>query len=75
MMFMFCSICQGYPRQGLVLSRESKPNLANLGIASDAEANEIVAFLNSLTGKMPEVTYPVLPAETSETPRPTAEIK
>lgn len=38
------------------------------------EADQIVAFLNSLTGEMPEVTYPILPAETSATPRPTAEI-
>ncbi|HEV7436674.1 MAG TPA: cytochrome-c peroxidase [Pseudorhizobium sp.] len=34
------------------------------------EVDLIVAFLNSLTGKMPEVTYPVLPAETADTPRP-----
>jgi len=36
----------------------------------DEEVDLIVAFLNSLTGKMPEVTYPVLPAETADTPRP-----
>lgn len=36
----------------------------------DKEVDLIVAFLNSLTGKMPEVTYPVLPAETADTPRP-----
>ena len=41
---------------------------------SDDEANAIVAFLDSLTGAVPEVTLPVLPAETSTTPRPTAEI-
>ncbi|MFT4149871.1 MAG: cytochrome-c peroxidase [Paracoccaceae bacterium] len=39
------------------------------------EVGQIVAFLNSLTGKMPEVTLPVLPAETHTTPRPTAEVK
>ena len=42
---------------------------------SDAEADQIVAFLGSLTGKMPEVTYPVLPAETAATPRPTGEVR
>lgn len=36
----------------------------------DEEVDLIVAFLNSLTGKMPQVTYPVLPAETADTPRP-----
>jgi cytochrome c peroxidase len=41
---------------------------------SEADVVSIVAFLQALTGKMPEVTYPVLPAETAATPRPTAEI-
>ncbi|MAS07263.1 MAG: cytochrome C peroxidase [Ahrensia sp.] len=41
---------------------------------SDEEADQIVAFLDSLTGDMPEITYPILPAETGDTPRPTAEI-
>lgn len=41
---------------------------------SDEEADSIVAFLDSLTGSVPEVTVPVLPAETATTPRPTAEI-
>jgi cytochrome c peroxidase len=40
----------------------------------DNEANQIVAFLESLTGTLPEVTYPVLPAETATTPRPSGEI-
>ncbi|MQY42633.1 c-type cytochrome [Epibacterium sp. SM1969] len=31
---------------------------------------ELVAFLGSLTGAVPEVSYPVLPAETRATPRP-----
>lgn len=31
---------------------------------------ELVAFLGSLTGAVPDVTYPVLPAETRATPRP-----
>ena len=42
---------------------------------SDAEADKIVAFLNSLTGQMPQVVYPVLPTETAATPRPTGEVK
>jgi cytochrome c peroxidase len=41
---------------------------------NDGEVDLIVAFLNSLTGKMPEITYPVLPAETSTTPQPTSVI-
>lgn len=41
---------------------------------SDGEADQIVAFLDSLTGTLPEITTPVLPAETATTPRPTAEI-
>ena len=41
---------------------------------TDAEADAMVAFLNSLTGEVPEVTLPRLPAETATTPRPTAEI-
>ncbi|WP_349358449.1 cytochrome-c peroxidase [Stappia sp.] len=41
---------------------------------SDEEADQLVAFLHSLTGEMPEVVYPVLPPETATTPRPTDEI-
>lgn len=41
---------------------------------SDSDVDKITAFLKSLTGKVPEVTYPILPAETSLTPRPTAEV-
>ncbi|MCE8468845.1 c-type cytochrome, partial [Rhodovulum sulfidophilum] len=41
---------------------------------SDAEAERIVAFLDSLTGTMPAITTPVLPPETATTPRPTAEV-
>lgn len=37
---------------------------------TDKQATQIVAFLESLTGEMPEVVLPVLPAETAETPRP-----
>lgn len=43
---------------------------AQLGQESnDDEVEKITAFLNALTGKMPEVVYPVLPAETATTPR------
>ena len=42
---------------------------------NDAEADQIVAFLGALTGKMPEVVYPVLPTETQKTPRPTGEVQ
>ncbi|MGX5666236.1 cytochrome-c peroxidase [Rhizobium daejeonense] len=41
---------------------------------NDEEVTLIVAFLNTLTGKMPEVSYPVLPAETDSTPRPSGEV-
>jgi cytochrome c peroxidase len=41
---------------------------------SDEEAHQLVAFLESLTGTAPEVTLPILPAETAGTPRPTAEV-
>ncbi|MCW9042332.1 MAG: cytochrome-c peroxidase [Pseudopelagicola sp.] len=37
---------------------------------TDDEADKIVAFLGSLTGELPVVEYPVLPAETATTPRP-----
>ncbi|MBR9763804.1 MAG: cytochrome-c peroxidase [Rhodobacteraceae bacterium] len=37
---------------------------------SDTDAGRIVAFLDSLTGELPEVTLPVLPTETAGSPRP-----
>ena len=40
----------------------------------DDETDKIVAFLESLTGQAPEVTLPILSAETAETPRPSADI-
>src|SRR6056297_641192 len=50
--------------------------LSQLGAElDDAETDKIVAFLGALTGRMPEVVYPVLPAETAETPRPSSEIQ
>jgi cytochrome c peroxidase len=42
---------------------------------SDEDVDLIVAFLGSLEGRMPEVVYPVLPAETDDTPLPSGEIK
>ncbi|ANE36431.1 periplasmic diheme cytochrome c peroxidase [Campylobacter iguaniorum] len=42
-----------------------------LGIEiNDAEAASIVTFLNSLTGTMPKITYPMFPRSTSATPKP-----
>lgn len=35
----------------------------------------MVAFLESLTGTVPDISYPILPAETATTPRPTAELE
>ncbi len=37
---------------------------------SDAEAADVVAFLDSLTGRQPQVTLPVLPPSTATTPAP-----
>ena len=39
------------------------------------ETAQIVAFLDSLTGTIPQVTLPVLPPETATTPRPTSVIQ
>ena len=37
---------------------------------NDAEVKSIVSFLHTLTGDQPQVEYPILPASTKETPRP-----
>lgn len=37
---------------------------------NDDEVKSIVAFLKTLTGDIPEVTYPVLPPSTADTPKP-----
>jgi len=42
---------------------------------SDEEVEKIVAFLGALTGEVPDVSYPVLPAETATTPRPTSMVE
>lgn len=36
----------------------------------DKEKNDIVAFLNSLTGQLPKIEYPILPTRTDTTPLP-----
>jgi cytochrome c peroxidase len=57
-----------------------KQAVAIMGTAQLGETLEekdvdlIVAFLGSLTGKAPDVTYPILPAETAATPRPVIQI-
>jgi len=37
---------------------------------TDKEEDDIVAFLGTLTGELPDVTYPVLPVRTDATPQP-----
>ena len=37
---------------------------------TDKDASNIVAFLETLTGELPKITYPVLPASTNQTPKP-----
>lgn len=39
---------------------------------SDDEVSNIVAFLGSLEGKKPELSYPMLPTSTKDTPKPDA---
>jgi cytochrome c peroxidase len=41
---------------------------------NDQDVDLIVAFLGSLTGKAPDIIYPILPAETATTPKPKANI-
>ena len=44
---------------------------AQLGTKLDSkEVDDIVAFLNSLTGQVPKVEYPMLPVRTDTTPLP-----
>ena len=42
---------------------------------SDPEVNQITAVLHALTGTLPEVTVPALPAESPATPRPSGDVK
>ncbi len=45
---------------------------SQLGIElTDAEIDQIVAFLKATTGEMPKVEYPILPPSTINTPKPT----
>ena len=37
---------------------------------TDDEISKITAYLKSLTGEQPQVTYPILPPSTAETPTP-----
>ena len=37
---------------------------------SDDEVTKITAYLKSLTGEQPQVTYPILPPSTATTPKP-----
>ena len=37
---------------------------------SDDEVTKITAYLKSLTGEQPQVTYPILPPSTATTPQP-----
>lgn len=41
---------------------------------TDDETTAIASFLTALTGELRPVEYPLLPAETATTPRPTAEV-
>lgn len=42
---------------------------------SDKEVGQIVTFLKSLTGKKPDISYPVLPVSTEKTPKPDTGVK
>ena len=44
---------------------------SQLGIQlTDDQVDKITAFLHSLTGDQPQVTYPILPPSVAATPRP-----
>ncbi len=42
---------------------------------NETEIEEIVAFLHTLTGDQPQVTYPILPPSTASTPKPVSMVK
>lgn len=67
-----------YFHSGVVWSLEQAVavmGLTQLGAdLSDDDVVAIAAFLRSLTGTIPEIQYPILPVETSTTPRPSSEI-
>lgn len=44
---------------------------SQLGLKLDEQGNgAVVAFLQTLTGRQPEITYPILPVSTAQTPHP-----
>jgi cytochrome c peroxidase len=63
-----------YFHSGVVWSLEEA--VAVMGVSqlgadlSDEQVDDIAAFLRTLTGEIPEVVHPVLPASTNTTPRP-----
>lgn len=64
-----------YFHSGLVWDLKTAVDImANSQLGPDLEDTEIIAFLGSLTGEMPPVVYPVLPAETATTPRSTGQV-
>ena len=67
-----------YFHSGVVWSLEQAVavmGLTQLGAdLSDDDVVAIAAFLRSLTGTIPEIQYPILPVETSTTPRPSNEV-
>lgn len=57
--------------------RQAVAIMGTAQLGAELEPNEvdaITAFLESLTGEMPAVELPILPPETIDTPRPTAEV-
>ncbi|MGY3443122.1 hypothetical protein ACVW17_003123 [Bradyrhizobium sp. USDA 4473] len=40
---------------------------------NDTEQDDIVSFLNSLTGQLPQIDYPILPTRTDATPKPSTD--
>ncbi|PCI27985.1 MAG: cytochrome C peroxidase [SAR324 cluster bacterium] len=63
-----------YFHSGTVFSLKEAVSImgtAQLGIElSDRETNHLVTFLKTLTGKQPDMKYPILPPSTDATPRP-----
>ena len=53
-------------RQAVAIMGASQLNIE----LKDDEVDKITAFLSSLTGEQPKVTYPILPASGANTPRP-----
>lgn len=68
-----------YFHSGAVWSLEEAVALmgtAQLGTElNETEVEEITAFLQTLTGEMPEIEYPKLPASTGDTPRPSGRVE